>query len=285
MAEGRREAPEDVHAWSEGMVHCGRSPPVEAGCRFPQGFPKLARDAQAAKLRTSTWEACHAGGLRCRRLAERIRNAVENTNWICRTVHLGDWLLASYAATLCANHCRLDDVGITQEAMNTIAAGSQRPWIEAQEAKAKQIFQKVVADRMRAAEPPRDVEGRLRSKLEHWQLDMFPRVMGVRAARTIIAVGRRAPPRVAAAVLRTWFDGWCTQRRLGADGPCIFCRIDHADYMEHLPHCRIVRDCSQRSLGLPTPGTPRERNTDFLRLGADEGDVLVLKADPASCFV
>ena len=106
-------------------------------------------------------------GMRCRRLAERIRNAVENTNWIGRTVHWGDWLLASFAATLGANQCRLDDLGITQEAMKTIAAGSQRPWTEAQEAKAKQMFQKVVADRLLAVEPPRDVEGILRSKLEH----------------------------------------------------------------------------------------------------------------------
>ena len=48
--------------------------------------------------------------------------------------------------------------------------------------------------------------------------------------------------------------------------------------MEHLPHCRLVRDFSERSLGLPTLGTPGERNADFLLLGADEGDVLVLKA-------
>ena len=76
-------------------------------------------------------------------------------------------MFASYAATLRANQSRLDGQGIHQEAMKTIAAGSQRPWTEAQEAKAKQMFQKVVADRLRAVEPPRDVEGRLRSKLEH----------------------------------------------------------------------------------------------------------------------
>ena len=107
-------------------------------------------------------------------------------------------------------------------------------------------------------------------------MDIFPRVRGARATRAIKALGSRTPARVSAAVLRTWLDCWCTQ--IWHDAPCIFCQRERWDDLEHMPHCALARGFSQRSFGIRTPATPRERNTDFLLLGSDVAELLVLKA-------
>eukprot|EP00959_Pyramimonas_sp_CCMP1952_P054540 1140117-Pyramimonas_sp.AAC.1 len=58
------------------------------------------------------------------------------------------------------------------------------------------------------------------------------------------------PPCVRAALLRTWFNGWCTGRRFQQQRACIFgCALD--DSIEHYARCPVVRDFARRRLALP----------------------------------
>ena len=72
-------------------------------------------------------------------------------------------------------------------------------------------------------------------------------------------------PRVRAAVLRTWWNGWVTKRRMqDRSKGCIFgCTSE--DSIEHYACCSTVREFGQRSLGLDSP-TPETAMEDFLAL-------------------
>ena len=56
-------------------------------------------------------------------------------------------------------------------------------------------------------------EDRLRHKLERWDMPLFPRLRASRALQAAQRLSKLVPPRVVAAVIRTWFNGWCTRRR------------------------------------------------------------------------
>ena len=71
------------------------------------------------------------------------------------------------------------------------------------------------------------------------------------------------PPRVKAALVRTWFNGWCTGRRFQRqDCSCIFgCSAE--DSIEHYSECRVVKDFAWRYLALPPTSSSL---SDFLLL-------------------
>ena len=69
---------------------------------------------------------------------------------------------------------------------------------------------------------PSAPEVRLRSKLERWALPLYPRLRAARAAAVTARLSKLASPRVLAAVLRTWFNGWCTKLRFQCKGSCVF---------------------------------------------------------------
>ena len=60
------------------------------------------------------------------------------------------------------------------------------------------------------------------------------------------------PPRVSAAVLRTFWNGWCTKRRFQQRGPCLLgCTSFSAeDSIEHYECCPVTLDFAHRILGL-----------------------------------
>ncbi len=82
-----------------------------------------------------------------------------------------------------------------------------------------------------------DAQGRLRHRLERWNITLFP---GIRASRAL-AVARRlqqlVPPWVRTAITRTWLSGWCTKRRFQASGPCLFGRPRGEDSVQHYLAC------------------------------------------------
>ncbi len=84
-------------------------------------------------------------------------------------------------------------------------------------------------------------EGRLRKKLEKWTLPLFPRLRAQRALGVAARLRGLVPPRVVAAVIRTWYDGWCSQRRFQARGSCcLFGRGHGEDSVQHYIWCRVL---------------------------------------------
>ncbi|CAK0860227.1 unnamed protein product [Prorocentrum cordatum] len=91
---------------------------------------------------------------------------------------------------------------------------------------------------------------------------------GRRAERCRLVMQRlpqKTPPRVRAAVLRTWLNGWCAGRRFGArGGRCAFgCRLGDDD-VRHYVCCPKLWRFGVSKLGLADPGPPAERTTRAL---------------------
>ena len=84
-----------------------------------------------------------------------------------------------------------------------------------------------------------------------------------RAFAVMGAIKNEVPPRAKAALLRTWWNGWVTERRFqrGSKGCVMGCCAE--DSIEHYAHCPIIGDFSSRGLGLDRGAN---RIADFLVL-------------------
>ena len=73
--------------------------------------------------------------------------------------------------------------------------------------------------------------------------------------RVMKTLPKRLAPRIRAAVLRTWLNGWCTARRFGSRGRS--CRLGCAageDCLSHYLRCPVLWEFGSRHLGLQDPG-------------------------------
>ena len=89
-----------------------------------------------------------------------------------------------------------------------------------------------------------------RRRLERWQMGVFPRVRVIRAQSILSRLQDAAPPCVRAALLRSWFNGWCTGRRFQQPRSCIF-GCSYEDSIEHYAWCPVVREFAWRRLAIP----------------------------------
>ena len=85
----------------------------------------------------------------------------------------------------------------------------------------------------------------------------------MRAARVLDRLRLLVPPRVTAAVLRTWFNGWCTKHRFQGRGACIFGCSMGADKVDHYMRCTRLHGHGLARLRLPFSGTAEERGLCF----------------------
>ena len=126
-------------------------------------------------------------------------------------------------------------------------------------------LQKSVVDFLRSRQP-RFPEVRMRRKLERWDIPLFPRLRGHRAVAILCRLANLVPPRVSAAVLRTFWSGWCTSRRFGGRAACLFCSAEAGDSIEHASICRSLATFGHTFLHLPYYAEPGARRLDFLLL-------------------
>ena len=90
-------------------------------------------------------------------------------------------------------------------------------------------------------------------------------------------LARLVPPRVVAAVLRTWFNGWCTARRFQANGRCFFGCSMGEDSVDHYMGCPRLHRHGQLRLRLHVAPTFEERGLRFFLLaGAHELSDMIL---------
>ena len=112
------------------------------------------------------------------------------------------------------------------------------------------------------------LELRLRHKMERWPKPIFARVATDRVVRLLPRVSRMAPPRLAAAFLRTLFNGWPTCRRFQQHGECRFGCPGAEDSIEHYAACGFVRSFGKSFLNLPDVLEPlADRIARFVSLG------------------
>ena len=119
------------------------------------------------------------------------------------------------------------------------------------------------------------IERRLRQRLGRWTIPCLPGRRPRRAMAVLRELEKRVPPRVRAAIVRTWLNGWCTQRRFQSCGSCRWGCLHGADSIEHYSQCRVLEGLFSRRLRLPALADPAARSERFLLLHGARGDELV----------
>ena len=95
---------------------------------------------------------------------------------------------------------------------------------------------------------------------------LFPRLRALRALAMLHRLPKLVAPRVSAAVLRTLWSGWCTARRFGRRAPCLFCKTEDGDSIEHVSLCPTLAQFGHADLRLPYFADAEQRRIDFLLL-------------------
>jgi hypothetical protein len=235
---------------------------------MPQEFLDMAEVSIAARFRVFHREASAAGGLQVRAEKRRLDAANVASPFIVRGGRWRQWYRSSYVHNLAdaVDHCRAQGIDLAK--VEATATGhSQRPWTVAQDKRARKQVQRRTRVLLRPACSAR-TKIRLRHKLARWHLPLHG---GRRVERAIAVLGRLrrlVPPRVQAALLRTWFNGWCTKRRFQqAEGSsCMLGCLHGQDSVEHYSTCRHVFAYGASKLRLDDPGEPEARRAKFFLL-------------------
>ena len=161
-------------------------------------------------------------------------------------------------------------MGITRSSVeSTLAGACPRPWPREVAIRVRQGFQRTVT-RLIGEHSGGMPVARIRARLSRWDLSLFPRLRVLRFQRLHQQLGRAVPPRVSAAVWRTQWNGWCTERRMASlRGPrcgCIFSCPWAPDEIEHYATCPAVTAFAQRCLRLVAAPAGAPRMRDFLLL-------------------
>ena len=144
-------------------------------------------------------------------------------------------------------------------------AAVSRPWTLQQEVRADRGVQKTVHFLLKESEHRYPVI-RLRALLEKYDLAPFPCVAADRAKDFLCRIQSLVPPRVSAAIFRTYYKGWCTASRFGRRAGCIFGCQDLPDRLGHYLVCPVATGFARSRLRLEVPQDPRSRRTASLSL-------------------
>ena len=192
------------------------------------------------------------------------------THHVVRQARWSKWHDSCFAELLSEEVRAAEAKGLSFVAIEDHAAGQPRPWTQSTFKKVQRSFQKTCSLLL---DSPATVlrEIRLREKLQRWPLSIFPRCRASRAALVIDTLAKLVPPRVMAAVLRTWFNGWCTDRRFQKRGArnrgCIWgCRVEDGDSLEHYSVCPVIREFGVSTLRLPSAADSPTRRAEFFML-------------------
>ena len=151
----------------------------------------------------------------------------------------------------------LQERGLTVDYLKNQAAGSLTEEVSTLGTRLRRMrkcFQKTVKlslDRQFQVDPI----SHMREKLERWNLGGQPGATARRLVQALARLRKVAPPRVCAAVLRTCWNGWCTERRFQKVGHCVFgcTELMQEDSLEHYAGCSVCVGCLRRKIRYMTP--------------------------------
>ena len=233
---------------------------------MPKSFADMKEISLAARFRVAHREASANRGLRAERHAQALDRAFANSEHVIRTSRRRAWLLDSAYHRLQAAVSAYRVLGFTvQDVEKDLGANGPRPYTRQQIRRLSRGLQAGCRKRIAAAKraPP---EGRMREKLSIWRVQLFPRLRVTRALEVLKRLRRLVPPRVVAATLRTWFNGWCTARRFQGRDSCFFgCRLGE-DSVHHYLRCVRLQDFGTARLRLPSEERPEARTLAALML-------------------
>ena len=249
-----------------------------------RSFPSLKCTAEAAQRRVLQFENREHGGLRIATKTAEIRNATRLSQFAERKWKWKSWFEHSPATTLERNKERLDELGLDTATLLRKAGRSENP--EERNAQTDRAvrnkFQRTTKLQLLMLSKP-DHEARLRHKLASFHIQGNMRTTVIQCLGALRDLKILVPPRVSAAVLRTLFNGWTSDRRFQKSSHCkLGCQgFTDEDSIEHYSVCPTIVQFARSFLNLGvrdyTPGVG-----DFVTLGLNRGTVeeskLALKA-------
>ena len=238
-------------------------------------LPAEAVDLQelevAVAMRLLLREARAEGGLCVRELDQQVRAAFTATQHVGRIGCVFGWFFGSCASRVLAVARRGADMGVTGDVVEAqLRGGMPRPLTRARQHHVERGVQSTVRALLRARRPPH-WPARLRAKLAKWEVTTLPGRRPQRALRALGHLRRLVAPRVRAAVLRTWLDGWATKRRFQSSGCCLWGCDAGQDSVAHYARCMRLGRLAQEVFGLPLPVDVRDRADRWLLFGLADG--------------
>ena len=207
-----------------------------------RSFPSLEHMGIAARCRMVHFENSSSGGLRIQEKDGTVTQAMALSPLCLGRQQLWFyWFRYGILQDMFCSHAQVQVAGLSIEDLKEKAAGPRDdddpP--HARRKLMKKHFQKTIRKELDKKFEVNPVS-RMRFKLDRWNLPGFPGITAVRYLRALDSLKKLLPPRVAAASLRTAWNGWCTSRRFQGSGPCVFgCgSFSQEDSLEHYSGCR-----------------------------------------------
>ena len=230
-------------------------------------FRDREHTAYAAKVRVAQNENASHGGLKIRERACRLRHIINSSNRMDRRNLWDPWLKTDPLFVIQEARQYVDSKGLRlrpSSIRQTIAGNAGQPWSPAVLRRIRNRFQSTITTKLRQSDPY-DPQHRVRHKLARWRLPDRPATNADRVLRRLQAIRTSVSPRVAAAVLRTIWNGWTTKRRFQREGSACFpgCSPNAVDCIEHYACCAIVRRAARQHLRIQLRDWPYAL-TDFL---------------------
>jgi len=239
---------------------------LRRGLLFPIEIRDLGVAAKAAKLRVLHQEGYRRGGLGIDAKNKELEAALSSGPFATRLLLWHDWGKRAFVSVLWANKLNLSRLGITKNTLLAnikIAEGTKEPSLQKLVVKALLPINPVVKNGQR-------VEERIRYKLKDWKLDTWEGRRARRAMEVIPRLPKLVPPRVQAAVFRTWYKGWVnswSNHIKGFASRCPWgCPGPDKDTLEHVSVCSVVHGWRHRRFGLKLHDNLESRRTAFLLL-------------------
>ena len=195
-------------------------------------------------------------------MADFIRNPRSYERCVERLVVWKEWYESCFAKTLQENEEYLRSQGFRVEVALTELSGGDAPWNQKQELRQKKFLQKHTTDWIKKSMLP-NAQYRLREKIHRWcecfgnhrgwGLPGPPAHMAARMIRHLQELSSLVGPKVRAAMFRSLFNGWCTerrfQRRWGPKNTCMLsCGGGAEDSFEHYCRCPCTLQVLQSKL-------------------------------------
>ena len=239
-----------------------------------RSFHSLVLSCRAAQARVVRYENVLHGGLKINQRSRELDEAERSVQQADRQLQWRSWYGRSFPRTLRHVWRGLAAEGLTGTVLEDMASrNAPRPHTEEVTQRIRRRFQNTVLQELRARGRPL-LTHRLRHKMARWPCPVFPRVAIQRLEALLPRLPRLLPPRVTAAVLRTLYNGWVTDRRFQHAGACRFGCADADDSIEHYACCRAVRTFAHSYLGLCSHDECRDdRVARFVSLGCWHGEV------------
>ena len=201
--------------------------------------------------------------LRADQLAQTTRAARRRTEELDIERRWSDWFNEGPPQRMEAVVKDWKSQGHTKDTLIERALGQAPRPVEAKRwKKAARSIQATAAKILRRKQWLRAGPKTLRKKLGGWNADVLPGHRVQRSVEAMRRLPRKTPPRIKAAVLRSWLDGWCTKRRFGSRGSkCMFGCEHGEDALSHYTRCSKVWGFGCKHLHLDVPETPSGRTT------------------------